>query len=733
MICSRATRAVLAFAMLASVAHADDDADDLEALLASNVVSGASRTAEKSDDAPATTTTVTADDLRRFGVRTLGEAINFLSIGMFSQDPLHAIEVGSRGVMLSGDYGNHVLVVLDGHIMNEPWNGTAYFEQGLGVPIELVDHVEVIVGPGSVLYGSYAMLGVLNVTTKRAKDLPKLGVTAEGTISPAQGADGSITSFTSGLGGSGRVSAVSGLVLSTDHHRIELVAGAEYYKHQGQDLTFNPQAVDGRYFGPRAPGDGIWGGTATQSWWTQVPSVYARLTVDDVEAFVRWARYHRGTAFPSAFGQTSGDFDQSRGASGEHDDWLNVEVKFQRRLTEQFRILARAYGDIYHYRMDVPSSDPAYDSPFETSAPDVRLDQRGRSTWGGVEVQGSFDWFADGRHQTLFGADSRVRRLGNANDFYAGTTLLGSIGASAATEWLAAPYVQHRAMLTEDVSINAGLRVDAQSSFDPKASPRAALLWRAVPNGVLKLVYSEAFRSPSYYERYFDWPGTLSPNPGLKPETVRATDLSWEQRIGTVRALVGVFYQRFEGLSTFKETGRTQEGDPINQYVNAGVIDNYGGNASFEETAGKFRYGGNVTVASSERQPDPDSSLTERIPVAPSVYGNLRAIYMPGDHVWSSPSFALATSVMGPRLANVVYNGEWATRPKVPTQVELRGTITGGLTPSLDYRLMANYAMRSHNPYAVGPIQSPSEEAPETAALVQVNRLVVLLGLQYKL
>ena len=730
----RATRAVLALSLLSSAALAEEDADELEALLASNVVSGASRTAEKSDDAPATTTTVTADDLRRFGVRTLAEAVNFLAIGMVSQDPLHSVEVGSRDVMLSGDYGNHVLVVLDGHIMNEAWNGTAYYEQGLGVPIELIDHVEVIVGPGSVLYGSYAMLGVLNVTTKRAKDLPKLGITAEGTLSPAQGADGSITSFTSGLGGSGRLSAVSGLTLPSDNHRIEFVAGAEYYKHQGQDLSYNLQQVEGRFFGPRAPGDGIWGGTATQSYWTQVPSVYARLSVDDFEAFVRWARYHRGTPFSSAFGQTSGDFDQSKGAAGEHDDWLNIELKFQRRLTEQLRVLARAYGAIYTYRMDTPSSDLAWDANgFETTATSVRLDQRGRSTWGGVELQGSFDWLADGRHQTLFGVDSRLRRLGNGNDYFAGTTLLGSVGASADTEWLAAPYVQHRATLTDTVSLNAGFRVDAQSAFDPRVSPRAALLWRAIPSGVLKVVYSEAFRSPSYYERFFDWPGTMSPNPSLTPETVRSGDLSWEQRMGTMRALIGAFYQRFEGLSTFKETGKTADDAPINQYVNAGIIDNYGGNASFEETAGKLRYGGNITVASSERQPDPGSPLTERIPVAPSVYGNVRAIYMPGDGSWSAPSFALASSIIGPRLANMVYAGNWATRPKVPTQVELRGTITGGITPELDYRLMANYAFRTHNPYVVGPIQEPSADPPEAAALVQVNRLTILLGLQYKL
>jgi outer membrane receptor protein involved in Fe transport len=720
-------------AALAWPARADDDAEDLEALLASNVVSGASRSAEKADDAPATTSTITADDLRRFGVRTLGEAVNFLAIGMVSQDPLHAIEMGSRGVMLSGDYGNHVLLVVDGHIMNEPWNGTAYYEQGLAIPIELIDHVEVIVGPGSVLYGSYAMLGVFNVTTKRAKDLPALGLTAEGSLSPAQGADGAITGFGAGLGGAGRFSAVSGVSFDGGGHRVELVAGAERYVHRGQDLTYDVQQADGRNYGPRAPGPGLWGGTATQSWATSVPSLYARLTVDDLEAFVRWARYDRSTPFPSLFGQTSGSFDQPAWKAFEHDDWLNLELKFQRRVTERLRVLARAYGDVYHYRMHTPSVDPDADLPSELGRPvgDLLFVQRGNSTWGGTELQGTYDWLGDGRQQTLFGVDGRLRRIGNSNDYYDSLHeghLLGRVGVGATTEWLVAPYAQHRGAITETLSVNVGLRVDAQSAFDPKPSPRAAAVWRAAKDGTLKAVYSEAFRSPSFYERLFDWPGTLVPNPALKPETVRSAEVSWEQRFGTKRGLFGVFYQHFDALSTF-----TVDSGGVGQFVNAGRIENFGGNASFEETAGRLRYGANVTVASAKRSTDAGD---ERLPVAPSVYGNVRVLYTPGEEVWSNPSFAIASSIVGPRLVNVAYaraeNGTgWPSGREAPTQVELRATVTGTLASRLDYRLMANYALAGQNPYAVGFNQVPAEIGAVPPALAQVNRLTVLGGVQY--
>src|SRR5690242_9084822 len=89
---------------------------------------------------------------------------------MVTQNPLHSVEVGARGVLLTADFGNHVLLLLNGQILNEQWDGTAYFERGAAIPWELIDHIEVILGPGSVLYGSNAMLGVINVVTRRAQD-----------------------------------------------------------------------------------------------------------------------------------------------------------------------------------------------------------------------------------------------------------------------------------------------------------------------------------------------------------------------------------------------------------------------------------------------------------------------------------------------------------------------------------------------------------------------------------
>ena len=155
-------------ALSSLTAQADDQ--DLQSLLDKEVVVAASKQAEETTTAPATSTILTAEDLRRYGMRTIDEAIDFLSLGVMTSNNLNGGEAGARGVLLTGDSNAHLLLLINGHAVNEQVRGSMRLGAGAGIPLELVDHVEVIVGPGSVLYGSNAMLGVINVVTKAAKD-----------------------------------------------------------------------------------------------------------------------------------------------------------------------------------------------------------------------------------------------------------------------------------------------------------------------------------------------------------------------------------------------------------------------------------------------------------------------------------------------------------------------------------------------------------------------------------
>src|SRR5687767_2384766 len=100
--------AVLATSTFASTYASTSRADDaeLEGLLDENVVTTASKSSELGSTAPATSTVITAEQIHEYGMLTVGEAIDFLSLGAAggSNGPF-----GVRGVTIENDGGAHLL------------------------------------------------------------------------------------------------------------------------------------------------------------------------------------------------------------------------------------------------------------------------------------------------------------------------------------------------------------------------------------------------------------------------------------------------------------------------------------------------------------------------------------------------------------------------------------------------------------------------------------------------
>ena len=307
---------LVALACLAPAGARAQASGELDELLGQAIVSTPSKGSETDTTAPATSSVISADELRRYGIRSLDEAINYLSLGMASSTSGHTAEVGARGVLLNGDYGNHVLLLVDGHAQNEPWNGTAYFERGAGVPFEMIDHIEVILGPGSVLYGSQAMLGVINVVTKRAKDFSGLRLTAEADASlpPSKSGGPASPGFTQSLGGGYRFAAGYGREFDIGKSPSEFTLGLDYYANRGPVWQLGPQSYGDDYvtgapknFGPKSPA-GTWGGLLREADYYQVPAAYARFATGDFRAAVRASTFRRGTTFPDSLAAYAGDF-----------------------------------------------------------------------------------------------------------------------------------------------------------------------------------------------------------------------------------------------------------------------------------------------------------------------------------------------------------------------------------------------------------------------------------------
>lgn len=143
----------------------DMDGLDLESLL-ENVVVSATKSALREDEAPAITTVVSRDDIRRWGYQTVAEVLSHVA-GVYLIDDHIVPNLGLRGISggLKSESGL-VKVMIDGHPV--AFRSTAGNWLGAGlVPLSAVQQIEIIRGPASALYGADAFLGVINVVTRR--------------------------------------------------------------------------------------------------------------------------------------------------------------------------------------------------------------------------------------------------------------------------------------------------------------------------------------------------------------------------------------------------------------------------------------------------------------------------------------------------------------------------------------------------------------------------------------
>src|SRR5580700_3125587 len=140
-------------------------------------VYGASGYQQKVTEAPASITIITSDDIQRYGYRTLADILRNVPGFYVSYDRNYSY-LGVRGYSLPGQYNSSITLLIDGHRLNDNIYDAALIGTEFPLDIDLIDRVEVIRGPNSSLYVASAFLGVVNIITKRAQDLPNVSATA---------------------------------------------------------------------------------------------------------------------------------------------------------------------------------------------------------------------------------------------------------------------------------------------------------------------------------------------------------------------------------------------------------------------------------------------------------------------------------------------------------------------------------------------------------------------------
>lgn len=148
----------------------------------------ASRVERELLEVPMAVSVITKEDIKKSSARTVGDLLKDVP-------GVQVVNSGAQGikrVSIRGEKPNRVLVLIDGQKIaeNKSMDGAA-----LLIDPSMVERVEVIKGPASVLYGSEAMGGVVNIITRKGGDKPIQGEAAVGYNGATGGFDESLSLF----------------------------------------------------------------------------------------------------------------------------------------------------------------------------------------------------------------------------------------------------------------------------------------------------------------------------------------------------------------------------------------------------------------------------------------------------------------------------------------------------------------------------------------------------------
>ena len=472
----------------------------------------ASKFLQKTSEAPAAVTVITAADIKRFGYRSLGDVLASAR-GIFVTNDRNYQYLGVRGVNRPGDYNSRILLMVDGYRVNDANYDTASIGQEFFLDLDLIERVEVVRGPGSSIYGSNAFFGVVDVITKRGQALSGAELSAEA------------ASFG---GAKARFSHGQSLADGGD-----LLISATSQSSRGEDLHF-------REFDTPANNNGI----AQSLDGDRAKRVFGKLSLGEFS--LTGAYSERSKAVPTAAFSTV--FNDPR--TKTKDSQALLDIAYRGQLSEQVSVSARAYWGGYFFDAIYP-----YDQPPVT----VNNDMSSAEWWGAdLRLTGRHD-----DHTIIAGLEyqDNYRQDLKNHDLDPAFVYIDEKHRSLRR----ALYVQDEIRIARSLILNVGLRYDNYSTSGSTINPRVAVIYLPQPATAIKLLYGTAFRAPNAYELYYADATTSKASQNLKPETTASYEIVGEHQIHpNLRATASIYRNDLRNMIS-----QITDTDGLNVFLNA--------------------------------------------------------------------------------------------------------------------------------------------------------------------
>jgi iron complex outermembrane receptor protein len=442
-------------------------------------VFSASRYLQPASEAPASVTALAGDTLRGQGVRTVGEALR-LAPGLFMHyDRIYEF-AGFRGFALPGDFNTRILVLLDGHTLNNSVvTGGSNIGTDLGIDMTEVERIEIIRGPASSLYGGNAFLGTINIVTRRPVVKP--------------GVDTALR-----YGSFGRLEAAAAWSGGFSDGG-EMWVGARLQDIDGDSLYFpdydDPLTNDGT--AERSDFDRAWSGRALYRRGGFSLSAYAAA---------------RDKGLPTAPFATTFNSRLNR----NRDFRAFVDASYRWALRPDLSVQARGYVDRYQFDdfLDYSSSGGGL---FRDNGEDSFVGAEGQIDWRTGKRQHWLGGFTFENHHArqVSGERGSPPNARDLREYY-----------------LHNLFVQDEIRASGALTLVLGAHLHSHELFESRLSPRVAAVLTPKGKTRWKLLYNEGFRSPTLFEAFFEDGLDFIANADLRPETVRTGEVVLERPLG---------------------------------------------------------------------------------------------------------------------------------------------------------------------------------------------------------
>ena len=567
---------VLAYFQLQNV-MANTDFDSLLAMnfdqLAAIEVTTASRSPQAWKDVQGSLWVVTEQEIKQRGYRHLADLLRDLP----SVDVQGPYSTSSR-VTVRGITGNTKLLILqDGVRIGAPAGELVPIS--INYPLYMAKQVEVLLTPGSALYGADAVTGVVNIISKHSQEQQTQQLSYEGSEARYQHGHLLLT---------GRVGQKYPLILGVHKEQFNNQSLAEQYPDVfAFDDLKNSQ---GKVIIPVNQRQSFQSLANAESVWATIkPHSSTELGVN-----------YRVVSYPTDY-TTLANFTDYGGFW--EDRFLTVYGRYQQQISSQLSTNTLVTWSSYRL-----NKNSYFNNIFSGYMNGYKYAESKK-----MSIDSQWHYTLADQHQLMAGmvfdhlrAVPRTTDLSQPYDpnlsveqqhlYYLGTNNSLPVKIFQVTQDNLGVFLQDQYQWSSQLSSQIGIRFDDNSDYKASTSPYLGLKYNYTPETTFSLTYSQAYLapSPSYsYEHFGSFTGQQDsqgryladtfrvPNPDLQPETAKAVELIINQELNEHWQLISTAYgSRLQNLILFA----SPTANPVSEFINGGWIKNTDHNVNLGES-----------------------------------------------------------------------------------------------------------------------------------------------------